>query len=221
MKIGVVAHRDRREDAWRLFRDVRADFISEDDGNLGARTNHLKVWTQLLDMSDEDEWCVVLEDDAQICSHFMTQLSNVIAWHPAEVGVISLYMGQTHPRQWQDRMRQAVALADSRHACWITSSLCIHAVGVAMTHEDLDEFLHHVRTIKGHPRPIDETISAWCRLTKRTVGYSHPSIVNHADGQTLIRHPDGVQRQKGRVAWRFGGRQKWSHIAVPLDPNTR
>jgi hypothetical protein len=221
VKIGIVAHEDRQDRAWRLVQRVRADHFSMDTRPdlLGPRENHMHVWRVLEEMADPGEWCVVLEDDAEPCPNFMTQLSNVIAWCPTDITVISLYMGRMHPRQWQDRMKQAVTLADSEHACWITAKRCIHAVGVAMRSEDARAMLNHARVVIGHPRPIDETISQWCYLSNHKVGYCLPSIINHADVPTLIKHPDGVTRQKGRVAWRFGGRDQWSTKAVPLDPN--
>jgi hypothetical protein len=221
VKIGIVAHTLRMDRACRLAQRVRADFISWDDGDgsVGPRENHLRCWDRLSGIAVGGEWCVVLEDDAEPCPNFMTQLSNVIAWCPEHFKVISLYMGRMHPSQWQDRMGQAIALADSQRACWIRSPKCIHAVGLAMRRDDVDAMLGTARTIKGHPRPIDETISQWCYLSNHQVGYCLPSIVNHADIPTLISHPDGIVRQKGRVAWRFGGRERWSTKSVPLDPN--
>ena len=219
MRIGIVADKRRSEMASRLYAHLRADFISMDNGILGPRSNHLRVWEHLISIAEPDEWCVVLEDDAIPCPHFHTQLSNVLAWCPTDFSVVSLYMGQEHPRQWQERMKQAVALADSKHACWIRSRSCIHAVGLAMRAEDAAAMANHARTVKGNPRPIDETISQWCYLSRHQVGYCLPSIVNHADVPTLIKHPDGVKRRKGRVAWRFGGRDRWTTNSVPLDPN--
>jgi len=219
MKIGIVAHKDRRDQAWRVFQRVRADFISIDEGKIGPRANHLRVWDRLVQMSEPGEWLVVLEDDAVLCRHFMTQLSNVTCWCPRDISVISLYMGRLRPMQYQDRMKQAVALAESRNACWITYNTTIHAVGLAMDHDDASNFMYHVRTLQGNPRPIDETMAGWCRMSKRKVGYCYPSIVNHMDDGTLIKHPDGAERQKGRVAWKFGGRDRWSRVSIPLDPN--
>jgi hypothetical protein len=221
VRIGIVAHDARLDEAWRLFNRTGADFISIDNGNIGPRANHLRVWDRLVQMSEEGEWLVALEDDAVLCPKFMSNLYNVLRTAPTHLSVISLYMGRLNPRQWQDRLRQAVAQADSSNACWITSRMCLHAVGVCIPHEHAADFLHHVRTLHGPARPIDETISAWCRSTKRTVGYCYPSIVNHADGDTLINHPDKVQRQKGRVAWRFGGREQWTSVTLALDPNER
>lgn len=219
MKIGIVAHHKRYDDAFKLYQTVNADYLSVDDGKLGPRENHLRVWEHIMLMADENEWCCVLEDDVIPVPWFRDQLNTVIESCPREIDIISLYMGRRHPKHQQDRMKQAVALADSKHACWITSSLCIHGVGIAMMKDEVGGLIHHARTIQGNPRPIDETISAWSRLTKRTVGYCYPSIVNHTDGETLIHHPDGIKRQKGRVAWNFGGRGRWSGVTIPLDPN--
>jgi hypothetical protein len=221
MKIGIVAHEARQAEAFRLKQRTHADYLSMDTKPdlIGPRENHLRVWARLAQMAEPTEWCVVLEDDAVPCTNFNMQLSNVIAWCPKDVDVISLYMGRMHPRQHQDRMNQAVQQADSVRACWVTSRLCIHGVGVAMRADDARAMIGSARSLKGQLRPIDETISQWCRLSNHRVGYCLPSIVNHADTQTLIQHPDRVERQKGRVAWRFGGRDRWTTKSVPLDPN--
>ena len=50
---------------------------------------------------------------------------------------------------------------------------------------------------------IDEAITVWCQERGHEVSYCVPSIVDHADGPTLIDHPDGIERDMPRRAVLF------------------
>jgi hypothetical protein len=64
--------------------------------------------------------------------------------------------------------------------------------------------------------PIDENIGQWSRRQGWPIAYTVPSLVDHADGPTLITHPDGAEREPGRVAWRTGTHFTWNSDAVEV-----
>lgn len=212
MKIGIVAHTDRLDMANHLADDVDARFVSLDNGDKGCLGNHRHVWYRIAGMVADDEWAIVLEDDAVPVGDFRGQLTAALAVAPA--GVVSLYLGKLRPPQWANRVAQAVSKAELQHAHWITADYMLHAVGIAIRGGELaDKMLHATKTFR---RPIDEAISIWSRRYNHPIAYTWPSLVDHADLDTVVVHPDAETRQPGRVAWRAEGRPHWTSKAVAL-----
>lgn len=215
LRIGIVAHPRRKAMAEKLFADVDADVIRYDNSKrrIGCEANHRRVWADLVQIAKPGDWLVVLEDDAVPVPCFRTSVTAALKHAPSPV--VSLYLGQGRPSQWLPRMKQAVARADREDASWIVGDATIHGVGIAILGPDLvEEMLHKTVLYKG---PIDQRMSMWLRQFQMRVAYTFPSLVDHADVETVIeQHPDGRPREKGRVAWRFGNRTKWSNRRVPL-----
>ena len=60
--IGIVAHTGRSEPAHKLMHNVRAAYMSVDNGIYGCVANHVRVWKRLAKANTE--WVLALEDDA-------------------------------------------------------------------------------------------------------------------------------------------------------------
>jgi hypothetical protein len=196
-----------------LFHEIAADRIFIDDGTLGGPGNHRWAWAELACTASESEWIVVIEDDALPCNDFREQLDSALDVCPVDIA--SFYLGKCRPKPWMPFVEQAVARALSEQACWITSDAVIHAVCVAIRGPELVESMLN-RTSK-HFRPIDERISFWCRQFGHETCYSFPSLVDHDDDlPTTVVHPDREEREKGRVAWRFGSRDRWTSKSIKL-----
>lgn len=206
--IGIVAHYAREHLADQLTKTVAALHISYDEGNIGANTNHLLVWHNLAQQNTT--WTVVLEDDAQPIPNFRHQLNAALDAAPAPI--VSLYLGRQRPPQHQQDIQEALDKADANQAHWILAPQLYHAVAVAIRTALIPNMLTNMRPYL----PIDENIGAWARRSGHPIAYTVPSLVNHADIPTLIRHPDGAQREPGRVAWRTGSHDKWNSTAVEI-----
>ena len=201
--------------ATNLFHEIRADRIFFDDGTLGCEGNHRTAWAWLASVADDDDQLVVLEDDALPCNDFRAQLDAALAKAP--VDVVSLYLGKARPIQWQNFVKQAVWQANHDDACWIVSNATLHAVGIAIRGPDLVESM--LNRTSQYARPIDERITMWCRQFGHDVGYCWPSLVDHDDDlPTTVVHRDGKPRERGRVAWKVGTRDRWTRRAVRLRP---
>lgn len=210
-EIGVVAHINRSEQAWKMFEAVHGRLISFDDGYHGCTGNHIRVLKDLREY-DGTTWYVVLEDDAEPVEGFRQQLTDALAASP--VDVVSLYLGTSNPIPWQPSIARTIAL--SVNESWITSDYLLHAVGYAVRANVIDDLIAWVKPKARSP--IDEQISAFCRHNSVRVGYTVPSIVEHKDGPTVIeRHPDGAPRTLPRKAWRLGTREQWSSRAIELS----
>lgn len=198
----VVGHEQRLLQATELAHTIGA-VISLDDGTKGAEANHLEAWE--LTATEESNWAAVLEDDAQPVPGFLQQAEQALSMAPEPV--VSFYLGTGRPKRWQERIPPAIAKADRTNTCWLTTVHTIHAVALAI-HVDLrEDWLDwaHDNTL-----PIDERMSAWCADRGHGVAYTWPSLVDHADESTLIKHRDGRPRDTPRRAWRTGTRTQWT-----------
>jgi GR25 family glycosyltransferase involved in LPS biosynthesis len=214
VKVGIVSHESRMMRATNLFHEIEADQIFTDDGTLGCEGNHRRAWAELARNARVSQWIVVMEDDAIPCEDFNAQVEAALDVCPVDVA--SFYLGRSRPIAWQTFIEPAVARADSEHACWITSDATIHAVCIAIRGPELVEMMLN-RTSK-HIRPIDQRISFWCRQFGHETAYSWPSLVDHDDDlpSTIVQRADGEEREKGRVAWRFGTRDRWTSRSIKL-----
>jgi hypothetical protein len=209
VKIAIVAHEERAAMAEALMEQTNASFISWDDGSAGAEANHRKAWEWHKEHTLG--WALVLEDDAEPVPGFLRQASAALAEAPSQV--VSFYLGQSRPPQWQQKISDAIAKADANDAHWILSTALIHGVAVAIKSELIPSMLNWVTQT---PLPIDEAISHWCRAHHKVVAYTHPSLVDHADTGTLIKHRDKLPRDTGRVAWRTGSHKHWTSDRIVM-----
>ncbi|MBF6254413.1 hypothetical protein IU466_28220 [Nocardia farcinica] len=208
MSYAVVGHVDRLLAATDLAHSLSA-VVALDDGSKGAAGNHLAAWE--LTTTLPAAWAAVLEDDAQPVPGFLTQAAQALTVAPEPV--VSLYLGRTRPKRWQERIPPAIANADRTQACWLTTTHVLHAVAVAM-HSDLrDDWLDFAHS---NPLPPDERLTAWCIARGHRVAYTWPSLVQHADGPTLVRHANTAGAHGPRKAWRTGTRDTWTDKAVTM-----
>jgi hypothetical protein len=208
--IAIVAHKDRAKQAEQLAREVDADHVSLDNGSRGAGANHRAAWAW--HQAHQTDWAVTLEDDAKPCSNFRGQLEAALTHAPTHI--VSLYLGKQSPQGWQPTVQKAISRADAAKACWITDTHNIHAVGLAADRSAINMMLYAMTLYSVYPP--DEAISQWTWRNRIDVAYSLPSLVDHLDGEPLIKPVHGEERAKGRVAWRHGTRRKWTSTAVPL-----
>lgn len=201
--VAIVAHTDRAHSASRLARQVEADAIWWDDGTLGCERNHHRAWEWHRHNTTSD-WAVVLEDDAEPVDRFTEQLHAALACAPT--GIVSLYLGTSRPPAWQPRVRAATTMATQLDATWITAPQLLHAVGVAIRTELLPDLCAWLPATKC---AVDQAIATWAVTHNRLVAYTWPSLVDHADTDTIAQHHDGSPRTEPRKAWATGTRDTW------------
>lgn len=205
--IGVVAHTARATQAKQLARTVKADFVSIDNGVMGADDNHEHVQHHLAALPST--WSVVLEDDAEPVEGFLQQLNAALIMAPTPI--VSLYLGRKRPPHWQARIIKALSKAEQSDANWVIGTNLLHAVGYAIRTELLPSLLGHTTVL-----PVDQHISSWAKSFGHLISYTFPSLIDHQDGPTIVDHPDGQPRTPGRKAWNVGTRTTWTSEAVLL-----
>lgn len=209
--IGIVGHVARLGMAQALAGTTGAEFVSIDDGTFGAEGNHRRVWRHLAQYGDP--WGIVLEDDAVPVPDFRTQALNALAAAPTDI--VSFYLG--HPEHWswypqrRTLLTEAGAEADRVDAHWIVTREILHGVAIAVRTHLIEDMLNHTAQ---STLPIDYAIRQWCRDTNRDIAFTWPSLADHADTPTLIKHADGKPRTKARKAWRTGKLGIWTTKAV-------
>lgn len=204
----VVAHTARLDEATTLAKTIGA-VVTLDHGDTGAGANHLRAWDLTTDV--DSEWAAVLEDDAQPVPDFTTQAEAALSAAPEPV--VSFYLGRTRPVRWQDRISLGCIQADRAGAHWLTTTHTLHAVALAI-HTDLRE--DWMDWANSSDLPPDERMAAWCLARGHRVAYTWPSLVDHADGPTLVQHTRTGNTIGPRIAWRTGIRHAWTPAATPM-----
>ncbi|MEN0583391.1 MULTISPECIES: hypothetical protein [unclassified Kosakonia] len=185
----VVGHHSRRQHADALASHIGAHLVIDED-NHGANWNHRRAleWA-----SAQPCRVVVLEDDALPVPWF---INKVIPWlNDKPDDLISFYLGTGRPPQYQAQIAERLIAADRTRADYITLPQLIHGVCYSVPSQHLPKVLARWDSSK----PADFALGdAW----GAPVVYPCWSLVDHADGEPVERHPDGEARTERRRAWR-------------------
>lgn len=197
----VVAHTKRLVQAQALASQIGAvTFL--DDGTQGEWANHARALTWA---AEHGTHAVIVQDDALPIPEFSECVRQAIEHKPDDL--IGLYVGRSRPLR--ERVEKAVAKADEIGASWLTCErLCWGVATIVPTHA-IDALLTYETTA-----PYDRRLGmAWREHTGRDVVYTWPSLVDHADGESVI---DGrAARLPGRVAHRVGV-PSWADLSVAV-----
>lgn len=205
VRIAVVSHVARQEAARDLAAAVGADHISVDDGTLGCRANHLAAWGW--HVAHPADWHVVLEDDAVPVEGFRDQLDAALAVAPANI--VSLYLGGGYADDaWTSA---AVDRAVRTGAHWlVTHGRVLSAVALAVR-TPLVELMALELTHMYKSQAVDRALGLWARSNAHEVAYAVPSLVDHADGPSLVLPH---RRRAPRRAFRVGEHEQWSNKTI-------
>lgn len=189
VKFVVVGHHSRRLQADSLASHIGAHLVI-DEGNHGANWNHRRALEWAAEQSCR---VVVLEDDALPVPWF---INKVIPWlNDKPDDLISFYLGTGRPPQYQAQIAERLIAADRMRADFITLPQLIHGVCYSVPPQHLPRVLARWDSNK----PADFALGdAW----GAPVVYTCWSLVDHADGEPVERHPDGEARAERRRAWR-------------------
>lgn len=218
MKIGIVAHTSRQQQAEALRDAVDADVFSLDDGSLGCEGNHAAVLADLCEVIEpEDDWIVVLEDDVELCPNFLRNLNTALALAPTPL--VALYLGTGNPSgPVQRAVPVAFDKATATQSSWLVSPVAIPCVAYAVHAELAESLLVDALDMDGVEWPL--RVSKWASMEAVTCSYAHPSLVNHRDqGSVIGASIDPWSRQPRRAHAVVGNRTPWTAKAVPIHLN--
>lgn len=194
IKFVVVGHHARRSQAAALATSLQAHLLI-DEGDNGANWNHHRAL----------EWAaaqpcrvVVVEDDAEPVSNFLTQVEGWLQRYPDSL--VSFYLGTGRPPQYQMQIAERLIVADKTRADFITLPRLIHGVCYSVPKQQIERVLTRWDSRKPADYAVGDAFGA-------AVIYPCWSLVDHADGDPVERHPDGSQRTERRQAWRINSKE--------------
>lgn len=190
IKFVVVGHHSRTGHAQRLAALLDAHLLI-DDGSHGANWNHRRAleWA-----SEQTCRVVVVEDDAMPVGLFFTSVTSWLNRFPESL--VSFYLGTGRPPQYQMQIAERLIVADKTQADYITLPRLIHGVCYSVPPQHIERVLSRWDRIK----PADYAVGDACG---GAVVYPCYSLVEHADGEPVERHPDSAPRTERRRAWRL------------------
>ncbi|RTQ16389.1 hypothetical protein [Enterobacter mori] len=190
VKFVVVGHHSRIGHAQRLGALLDAHLLI-DDGNRGANWNHRRAieWA-----AGQPCRVVVIEDDALPVDLFYTPVSNWLKRFPDSL--ISFYLGTGRPPQYQIQIAERLIVADKTQADYITLPRLIHGVCYSVPSQHIELVLSRWDSSKPADYAVGDAYGG-------AVVYPCYSLVDHADGEPVERHPDSAPRTERRRAWRL------------------
>lgn len=198
--IVVVGHHSRRDMAARLAESLNAHLLI-DEGNNGANWNHRRAieWA-----GQQDSRVVICEDDAQPVQGFRHQVRGWLARFPDDL--LSFYLGTGRPPQYQMQIAASLIDADKRQGDYIMMDRLIHGVCYSPPQDSISTILKNWNRTKAADYAVGDAYGG-------PVIYPCYSLVDHADGVTVERHPDNAPRTERRKAWRLAQQENlWQSL---------
>ncbi len=190
IKFVVVGHHSRYTQARSLAEFLGAVLLI-DSGDHGANWNHRRAleWA-----AEQTCRVVILEDDALPVVSFHRGIYSWLRDFPDSL--ISFYLGTGRPPQYQMQIAERLIVADKTRADYITLPRLIHGVCYSVPPQHIERVL----TRWDNGKPADYAVGD---AYGGDVVYPCWSLVDHADGETVERHPDAAPRTERRRAWRL------------------
>jgi len=179
--------------AQRLFSAIHAHHLLVDEIGVGANEMHRRALEWAAAQSCR---VVVLEDDALPVAGFAEKVCDWLECFPDQL--CSFYLGTGRPPQYQLEIATKLIAADRIRADHITMQRLIHAVCYSVPPALLPDLLSRWDASK----PADFAVGDACG---GPVMYPCCSLVDHADGDPVEKHPDRQPRHERRRAWRLHG----------------
>lgn len=156
---------------------------------------------------------LVLQDDAVPCQDLIAGTERLLARVPQDAPV-SLYLGDHHGYRGSDprhhAVTRAVSLADHHDASWVTIPGTWWGVALILPVGLIGAMLEYCI---GRTEVYDLRLTRWCQHANLTCFYPWPSLVDHADTDSIVI----PGRSRGRVARRHLGPDT---SALTVDPST-
>jgi hypothetical protein len=145
------------------------------------------------------DWHLLLQDDALPCRDLLAGLERALDEVPADVGIVSPYLGALRPHT--SVFVGLVAQAEAEAASWIREAALWWGVSICVRSASIPAMLAYCDQ---QTYLADDTrLARYYRIVARQdTLYTWPSLVDHRDGPSLVSHPSGEGRQAHR--WHDG-----------------
>ncbi|KJN26763.1 hypothetical protein [Enterobacter sichuanensis] len=190
VKFVVVGHHSRHKQAGRLAESIGAVLLI-DSSDRGANWNHRRALQWAAEQSCR---VVVLEDDALPVEGFTETVTDWLARFPEDM--LSFYLGTGRPPQYQMQIAERLINADKVRSDFIMLQRLIHGVCYSIPPQSISRVLSQWDCSKPADYAVGDAYGG-------VVVYPCWSLVDHADGEPVERHPDSASRTERRRAWRL------------------
>ena len=211
----IVGHTSRAKQCAQLQAQLDGAALFLDDGSLGEWANHRRAFQFGLtvghDAPWDRDWLVVLQDDAQPIKGFQAAAQAALEHVPAEAFMVSFYCGTSRPLRYQQPFAEAVFNAELDGSGFLSAPVLGWGVAVAIRLDALQIILDYC---DNHSQPYDERLSA-AMFGLGPVFYTWPSLVDHEDGTSLVKHRYDVDT-KPRKARKVGLPRSWNVTEVTV-----
>lgn len=190
IKFVVVGHISRYKQALCLAELLSAVLLI-DSGDNGANWNHRRAlgWAVCQPCR-----VVILEDDAIPVAGFTDLVGEWLNRFPDSL--VSFYLGTGRPPQYQMQIAERLIVSDKTQADYITLPRLIHGVCYSVPPHHIERVLARWDSRKAADYAVGDAYGC-------PVVYPCYSLVDHADGEPVERHPDRTPRTERRRAWRL------------------
>lgn len=192
IKFVVIGHRSREPQARALAYQIGPSaHVMIDPDSHGAAWNHRRAleWA-----TEQDCRVVIIEDDAIPVSCFVALITGWLERFPDTL--LSFYLGTGRPPQYQMQIAERLIVADKTRADFITLPRLIHGVCYSVPPQHIERVLSRWDSSKPADYAVGDAYGG-------EVIYPCYSLVDHADGDPVERHPDLTPRTERRRAWRL------------------
>lgn len=190
VKFVVVGHHSRHKQAGRLAESIGAVLLI-DSSDRGANWNHRRALQWAAEQSCR---VVVLEDDALPVEGFTETVTDWLARFPEDM--LSFYLGTGRPPQYQMQIAERLINADKVRSDFIMLQRLIHGVCYSIPPQSISRVLSQWDCSKPADYAVGDAYGG-------VVVYPCWSLVDHADGEPVERHPDSASRTERHRAWRL------------------
>jgi len=198
----VMAHPARLWQARPLATLLGATLVMDDGGGENATAD--RAWSAC---PPDSTWHIVVQDDAVPVPHVVQQARDALSEAPTEV--VSFYYGTGYPTGVSAAAMAATGRADEAGAGWMIGHRLCWGVAVALRAELVPAML---AAVAPSAVPYDRRLAIWAVTHGLPVGYTWPSLFDHADGPSLVRRV----RPLARRAHRVGVRPTWAVPSIQL-----
>ena len=194
MQTIIVGHHSRVEWIEQLQAAIPGAAAVVDCGSRGALEGHVKALKIAREVGGR---CIIMEDDAIPVQGFVPLAARWCERFPD--ALISFYLGTGRPASWQARVDDALECTGRDY---IVLPRLIHGVCYSLPANRIGRTLDRIKAMGDTDEPADYIVG---RGFGREVIYPVESLVEHRDGQSVERHPDGEARIERRVARNLAG----------------
>src|SRR5690606_18692917 len=106
------------------------------------------------------------------------------------------------------RIPPAVRRADEMGYCWLVGRAAFWGPALALPREHVLPMLRMLETVH---KPYDQRLSVYLQRVGLLCYYTHPSLVDHADGPSLLSRDDQPRR-----AHKFAEPKFWDRRAIRI-----